>query len=381
MSRSPHPYRTAIAAVPLLAAVLLAGAHARPSPEADFVAIVKAFIALDAPPSWDAIERLPTIRWAALPPTSLQNCLPDGGCFVRQGTATVGGRTLAVVATGARTMVLNLYFRNGGAAFGESAVVAALKEASLSPALARCPLKSGSGSTNWYRLAGPGYLSLQAATANRPMEGFVVGHGAELPRLQPNQLALYSEQCTAGAARTPVSTAKPHALLAQSVVALLAPAGAAGYEWKALPTLAADMSWDAAGPKRVDLSFKNDPNPLSLNGTLKLAGREFSVMASGSATQVKVIYFDEMGMHPRGEHMLGVVYQQGIAVQLVRCGPVYTESTNNWYNLTSAKTRPAAIKQSIRYDGTQVQDAYVLRLDGSLPTRDPRDRNPGVAGC
>ena len=39
------------------------------------------------------------------------------------------------------------------------------------------------------------------------------------------------------------------------------------------------------------------------------------------------------------------------------------------------------IRQSIRYDGNQVQDAYELRLDGSLPKGDPRDRNPGVGGC
>jgi hypothetical protein len=39
------------------------------------------------------------------------------------------------------------------------------------------------------------------------------------------------------------------------------------------------------------------------------------------------------------------------------------------------------IRQSIRYDGNQVQDAYELRLDGSLPPRDPRDRNPGVNDC
>ena len=70
-----------------------------------------------------------------------------------------------------------------------------------------------------------------------------------------------------------------------------------------------------------------------------------------------------------------------IAVQLTRCGPVYTESTNNWYALTSAGTRPAMIRQSLRYDGNQVQDTYELRLDGSLPTRDPRDRDPSVNGC
>ena len=55
------------------------------------------------------------------------------------------------------------------------------------------------------------------------------------PALQPNQLAGYTEQCAAGAERKPVSTMKPHEVLAQTVVDLLAPAsGAAGYEWKAL---------------------------------------------------------------------------------------------------------------------------------------------------
>jgi hypothetical protein len=39
------------------------------------------------------------------------------------------------------------------------------------------------------------------------------------------------------------------------------------------------------------------------------------------------------------------------------------------------------IRQSIRYDGNQVQDSYAIRLDGTLPTRDPRDRDPGVNGC
>lgn len=385
MSQLPRPLRLLLAILPLLAIGLLAAFRVRPSPEGDFVAIVKSFLALGAPPSWEAIEQLPAIKWAPLPATSLKNCLPDGGCFARQGSATVGGRSLAVVATGARTMVMNIYFRNGGAPFGEVAVVTALSEANLAPTLARCPVRAGSGGTNWYKLAGtkvsPGHLSIQAAATGRPTEGFVLGHGTELPRLQPNQLALYSEQCAAGVERKVVSTAKPHELLAQTVVALLTPATVAAYDWKMLPTLSTDISWDAAAPKRVDLSFKGDANPLSTNGTLKLAGREFSVMASGTASQVKVIYFDEMGMHPRGEHMLGVVYEKGIAVQLVRCGPVYTESTNNWYSLASSRTRPANILQSIRYDGPQVQDAYALRLDGTLPARDPRDRNPGANGC
>ncbi|MCC7132275.1 MAG: hypothetical protein IT352_06505, partial [Gemmatimonadales bacterium] len=107
----------------------------------------------------------------------------------------------------------------------------------------------------------------------------------------------------------------------------------------------------------------------------------FSVLASGTTNQVKLVAFEETGLHPRGEHLLGVVYEQGIAVRLVRCGPVYTESTNNWYELSGPRTRGATVRQSIRYDGNQVQDSYELRLDGSLPNRDPRDRNPGVNGC
>jgi len=128
-------------------------------------------------------------------------------------------------------------------------------------------------------------------------------------------------------------------------------------------------------------SFKNDPNPAAQSATLTLAGRKFSVLASSSAEQVKTVYLEEMGMHPLGEHMLGVLYSKGPQVQLARCGPSYTESTNNWYTVKSAATRPVMLRQSIRYDGNQVQDSYELRLDNTRPKRDPRDRDPGVAGC
>jgi hypothetical protein len=117
------------------------------------------------------------------------------------------------------------------------------------------------------------------------------------------------------------------------------------------------------------------------SGHVSFSGREFSLLASGTPTQVKVIYFDEGGMHPRGEHLLGVLYEKGFTVQLVRCGPIYTESTNNWYRVTGARTRTVMLKQSIRHDGNQVQDSYELRLDGSLPARDQRDRDPSINGC
>lgn len=381
------PTRLAPAALAITAGVIgLAGFDHPRSPEGDLAGMVKAYLAMSLPADWNGLDQIPNVRWAPLPPTALRNCLPDGGCFTRQGSATVGGRTMTVIATGARTMVLNIFLRNTGAPIGERAVVTALKQAGLGAELARCPVRGSAGSTNWYRLEGsgisPGFLSVQAGRPGRPNEGYVLTHGEELPALQPNQLALYSEQCGEGAAQTPVSTLKPHEALAQTVVTALAPAtGPALHDWKTFTALSTGITWDAAGPKRVDYNALGDPNPVSIGGWVAYAGRKFSVRASGTPTQVKAIFLEENGLHPRGEHMLGVVYEKGIAVRLVRCGPVYTESTNNWYSLTSRGTRPAMILQSIRYEGNNVQDSYQLRLDGTLPTRDPRDRNPGTNGC
>jgi hypothetical protein len=282
-------------------------------------------------------------------------------------------------------MVLNVYFRNTAAPLGEEAVVAALKEAGLGGEVARCPAKAGVVGTTWYRLKGTklssGFLSIQPPVAGRPTEGFVLSYGDDLPALQPNQLAMYSEQCAPGAERKVVSTAKPHEKLAELVVALLAPAtGPALYDYAALKALPTDIAWNP-GPTKGAPQPGGDPNPLWQSGSVTLAGRKFSVTGVGNATQVKVVTLEEQGQHPRGEHMLGVVYEKGIQVRLVRCGPVYTSSTNNWYSLMSGKTRTAMIRQSISYDGNNVADSYELRLDGTLPARDPRDRDPGVNSC
>ena len=48
--------------------------------EAVKVALGKNFIT-----DWSGLDALPGIKWAPLPPASLQRCLPDGGCYVRQG--------------------------------------------------------------------------------------------------------------------------------------------------------------------------------------------------------------------------------------------------------------------------------------------------------
>lgn len=377
----PRPILLVLAAT--LATTPLA---AQPSPgEAQVATLIGTWLAIAQPADWDALDRLTGIRWAALPPTSLQNCLPDGGCYARQGAATVAGRNLAFVASGARTMVMNLYIRNTAAPIGEAAVITALGQAGFTTALARCPMRGGTGSTNWYRLAGegmaPAFLAVQMTRGATPTEGFVLSSGTDLPALQPNQLALYSTDCGTGAPQRPTATVLPHVRLAEIVVAALLPTATTTLGWPALAALPLEITWNGTAPTVMNRVVLGDPNPMAITGTATWSGRNFSVVASGTNTQVKALFLEELGQHPRGEHMLGVVYEKGVAVRLVRCGPVYTESTNSWYNLTSARTRPAMIRQSIRYDGNQVSDAYELRLDGTLPARDPRDRDPGVNGC
>jgi hypothetical protein len=382
-----NPRYLLAAATSLTFACCWSPALAAGKPEDEIAAVIKTFYGKTFSNDWSAIEKLPGTQWAPLPPIEPKNCLADGGCYVRQGKAVIAGRNLTLMATGARSIVSNLYLRNATAPFGEAAVLAALKEVNITAALSRCPVPGTPGGTNWYRLKGAatnaGVLAVQTSCNGRPCEGFTLTQGEELPQLQPAQLKMYSDQCGgAPAERKAVAAAGlPHEALTDVILALIPPAaGPAIADWKALADLPTPIKW-LTPPQKMSLLHKLDPNPFARTGTLDLPNRKFSMLASGTQTQPLVVHIDENGMHPRGEHLLGEVYKKGLQVKLVRCGPVYTESTNNWYALTSAKTMPVMLQQSIRYDGNQVQDTYQLRLDNTLPKRDPRDRDPGVGGC
>ena len=355
-------------------------------PEDQLVGAVKVALGKSFNTDWSGVEALPGIKWAPLPPVSLQNCLPDGGCFTRQGTATFGDRNLVVIASGARTIVTNIYFRGNARPMGEAAVLDALKQAGLAPELARCPVKGTMGGTNWYRLqsanTNPGVMSVQSSCNGKPCEGFQLTLSVDLPQLQPRQLAMYSEQCSGAAEpRKAVSTSSPQELIVQSLTAFIPQTSSGVSDWvwitKALP----GAKWNSTTPQRMDLTFKLDPNPYSITGSVALAQRQFSLIVSGTQNLPQTVYFDEGGLHPRGEEVLRLLQSQGFGVRLARCGPVYTESTNNWYSVTGPTTKPVMLLQSIRIDGKQVQDGYAIRLDNSLPKRDPRDRDPGVSGC
>ena len=146
--------RHILLAATTIALCLFPAAQAAGKPEDELATAIKAFYGKALAADWTGIEKLPGVQWAPLPPTMLQNCLPDGGCFTRTGKAVIASRNMVVMATGARTIVSNLYLRNATAPFGEAAVLAALKEAGLTTELARCPVQGAAGGTNWYRLKG-----------------------------------------------------------------------------------------------------------------------------------------------------------------------------------------------------------------------------------
>lgn len=369
----------------VLAAVLLWPAVALASAEEELAALLTAPLAKGFGDDWRSIERMRGVRWAPLPPKMLQNCLPDGGCFTRDGVAQVGGRRIGVGATGARMMAGNFYFRNAGAPFGEAAVLAALKRAGHAVELKRCPVPGSAGGQNWYRVAGPrsepGILAVQTSCRGQPCEGFAVTRGEELPPLQPQQLRMYSLQCSGDPAqRQAVSTVLPHEQFARSLVALLPALGTSGHDWTTLKAAASGIRWNP-GPKPTSLAYKNDPNPLAMTGQLEQPGRKFSVVFAGTPTRVMTGYLEELGSHPRGEDLLAALRAQGLGVQLVRCGPVYTQASHNWYRVGGPRTRPVMLQRSMTFDGARVIDSVALRLDASLPPRDPRDREPGAGGC
>ncbi len=172
-----------MAALVCLSSSLLTQAYAA-GPEDQLAGSVKIALGKSFNTDWSGLEKLPGIKWAPLPPTSLQNCLPDGGCFTRQGTATFGDRNLMVIASGARSFVTNLYFRGKDAPMGEEVVLGALKRAGLMAELARCPVKGSAGGTNWYRLksasTNPGRVLGAVIVQRQAVRGFSIDAGRRL---------------------------------------------------------------------------------------------------------------------------------------------------------------------------------------------------------
>lgn len=359
----------------------------------DVVALVKGFMAHGS--DWQSIEKVKAVAWKPLPPTMLENCLPDGGCFTRAGVAQIGGHGVTVMATGARTMTGNFYVKNTGAHVGEAALVDALTRAGLEPKVARCPLKPADAVHNskWWQVKGAGqaegFVSLTYSCGAKRCEGVGFHSGPDLPGLDPAELAMYSETCGASvAAGKPVSSSLPHQEIAKTVAAAIPASGEAQpYSWDTMRTRLAGFTWTPGKlyPHDEKLAYDNDPNTWSLNGTgmASLAKRDFSTMVTGDATFARVLRLEEGGSHPRGEEalLLKALRADGFTVTLARCGKVYTEQKLTWYKLTSAKTQPAFLLIDTGKEGAREHARYRLYLDGKLPPLYAGEANAGTGQC
>ena len=103
--------------------------------------------------SWEDIEKAPGFRWGQGPVMS-ERASPDGNFFARPGQATLAGRPVTVVATGARTMVFSVYLRDPAPSMPPDVLVSGLREAGYAVSPARCPRDPRSAAPRrWYRLA------------------------------------------------------------------------------------------------------------------------------------------------------------------------------------------------------------------------------------
>ncbi|PZU59761.1 MAG: hypothetical protein DI547_04545 [Sphingobium sp.] len=149
---------------------------------------------------WRYIETAPFIAWAALPPQMLDKPMSNGEYFRRAGIATIARQQFKVLAGGARTMVMNLYFRNDGAPVGEAALLSALREAGYAAAPIRCAKAKGFPIPTWYRLSGPGKLPATmwvapARGGQQPWEGFSLQLDGKLAPMSPQEAAVYTDRC------------------------------------------------------------------------------------------------------------------------------------------------------------------------------------------
>lgn len=151
----------------------------------------------NSPPDWSQLDTVKAIRWGAGPVDS-DKPSPDGNYFARPGQATLAGRPVQVVATGARTMVMSYYFRNPAGPIPPDEIVAGFKAGGFAVAPARCAINPAQAAPRrWYRISHPKkraaffYVGPLASGG----QGYTLFTGDELPAMTPAEAAVYTDRC------------------------------------------------------------------------------------------------------------------------------------------------------------------------------------------
>jgi hypothetical protein len=346
---------------------------------------------------WQQIEAATQIRWQALPPNMLDDALPDGAYFTRRGLANLGGQPFGVVATGARTMVMNVYFRNVGTSpVGAAAVASALRRQGYTLQAVRCPLKGVAACTQWWRITGrdrrPAFWNSQTDCNGRKCESYALLLDTTLPSLTPEQQRLYTDRCdndatggasAAGAAAAPKAGAWDEQLA--SLFRSLIPSGStAPVAWSAIDKTPS-VSWAPLPPQQMPSPpWPDTENHYYRGGQADLGGRVLYLNATGSASTVLNVHVEDQSTQANRGDVLQALQRQGLTVQLARCGIVYQLSTSRWYRVTGAATRPVMLLRNVRCDTTACpkgQENYTLALSGVLPPLKPGEVDAVAGRC
>lgn len=276
---------------------------------------------------WLQIESVKQIRWEPLPPNMLDNALPDGSYFTRRGLANLGGQPFGVVATGARTMVMNVYLRNAGQGpVGEPKVLAALQRAGFSLDLARCPVKGSADAGNqWWRIEAPGkrpaFFNSQTSCNGRRCESYALLLAETLPTLTPDQQRLYTDRCTDSATGSAAPATAPAAWDAQVAALLVSlipsdPAGAV--PWAAVEQAQA-VKWAPMPPLEMrPQAWEDATDRYYRGGQADLGGRVLYFTAKGTRDHVRHVHLEDQATQANRGDALKVLQQQGYDVQLGR---------------------------------------------------------------
>jgi hypothetical protein len=322
---------------------------------------------------WGYLDPVRLVRWGPLPPKMQNDALRDGSYFSRPGVMDLDGRRVSVAATGARTMVTNVYFRNDGAPLGEAAALAGLQRAGLALELVRCPIKaSPAAGSKWWRIEGagkqPAWFRMQTSCDGAKCEEFALLLGEKLPSMTPQESRLYTDRCTPGAAATQARAAWDEQL-ATLLAALIPPQGAAAVDWKALDKVTA-VRWQPLPPRESTQPPFDDGSQHYRPGELDLGGRVLQVNATGTRANVLNVYLQDQATHADRGDALRALWSKGYAVQLARCGKVYQLSSQTWYRVNKAGAAPVTVRRGIRCDTNacpKADEDYRLAFTGTLP--------------
>jgi len=328
---------------------------------------------------WNDLESVTTVRWQPLPPNMLDDGLPDGSYFTRRGIAQLDGRPVGVVATGARTMVMNLYFRNVGAPIGDGAVIAPLDRLGIHAELLRCPIGTMASGDRWWRIAGAGkraaILQSQTSCNGKRCEGYALLLDGTLASMSPGERKLYTDRCTGSQAGTALPSLPPwDEQLAAIFDAWIRTGTADGIPWGALDTIGA-IHWQTLPPQESTQPWKEPfPYRFALTGEADLGGRMIQATATGDRKVAMTLYLEDQHTQSSRGNVLASLQGMGYQVRLLRCGKVYTRSSRNWYEIKHAAAPSTLLAFGLRCDSDacpKAQEDFALSRPARLPPLQP----------